>query len=327
MYGPTWGQKTITGGAMNRHTQLSVFGGTWGTSFFQDGTQIGTTAADIARTIASTIGIFSSPGGGNYSSGTAQEFAFYYTDQTANRPTIEQNQRGYWTAPQMTVDVDADLYVSGAIYDSSDDEGNNNQILTATGSGTNWVDPSAISFPATSIDTTGATTNQVLTIDGSTPAKAVWQNAQGDDLGNHVATKPLDMATHHIVANGGTGSTGQVLTRTGTGMTWTSPTTTTAIQTLTATGSINDGVGVVLLTPAAAMTVTMPQAGSAAYPVGTVLHIRRTNAHTTTTGITLSSGTGTPANRQIESRNSRLMNIGFQSNSFVATASGWLVIN
>ena len=186
--------------------------------------------------------------------------------------------------------------LDGSFSDATGDAGNSGQILTSTAAGTNWIDM---------------------------PSGA-------DNLGDHTATQHLNMGTaFSIQANGDTGSAGQVLTRsaTGNGMTWTSPSSTTTVQTLTSTASIGDGMGLVLLNPSADMTVTMPEANSATYPEGTILHIRRMGAHTgTADSITLSSGTGTPVSRQIEGENTRLMNIGYQSNSFVATTTGWMVM-
>ena len=94
------------------------------------------------------------------------------------------------------------------------------------------------------------------------------------------------------------------------------------IQTLTSTGSVDADTDVLLVTPGANMTVTIPAIGTGTgqFPEGYELKIKRTSAAGNT--ITLS-----PTSSTIDGQATRTLNIGYQSMTLVATSSGWFIID
>src|SRR3989339_14939 len=50
------------------------------------------------------------------------------------------------TNPSQELTVSGDLYVTGGYYDSSGDIGSSGQLLSSTGTGTNWIASSSVNF-------------------------------------------------------------------------------------------------------------------------------------------------------------------------------------
>ena len=127
------------------------------------------------------------------------------------------------------------------------DLGTNGQVLSSTGTGTDWVSlgsvipdattsvkgilqltndlsgtaaaPVVSGLQGTSVSTTAPATGQILKFDGSNWAPAAAPAA--DNLGNHIATADLNLGNNGI-NNGDLGTNGQVLASTGTGTDWVS---------------------------------------------------------------------------------------------------------
>jgi hypothetical protein len=68
------------------------------------------------------------------------------------------------TAPTQRAHIDGNLRVTGAIYDSNNSPGTSNQILSSTGTGTDWVDLGEI----TGVDGSGSATLVAYWVDGNT---------------------------------------------------------------------------------------------------------------------------------------------------------------
>ncbi len=129
-----------------------------------------------------------------------------------------------------------------------------------------------------------------------------------------------DLKSRFIVdENNEVGNTGDVLTKTATGVQW-KPGGSVIIETITASAGISDGTTILLIQPAADTTVTMPTAGSGAFPEGYTLKIRRNQDYTGTNDSVTLSGS-------IDGAGSKLLNVGYQSLTVVATSSGWLTID
>ncbi|MBL6662826.1 MAG: hypothetical protein ISP71_01875, partial [Flavobacteriales bacterium] len=132
------------------------------------------------------------------------------------------------------------------------------------------------------------------------------------DGGARVRSLPLGAATDSVVVVDATG----VLKKVAQGSA------THTIQTLTSSGSVNSDTDVLLVTPGANMTVTIPAIGTGAgeFPEGYELKIKRTSA--AGNNITLS-----PTSSTIDGQATRTLNIGYQSMTLVATSSGWFIID
>ena len=145
-----------------------------------------------------------------------------------------------------------------------------------------------------------------LVVSGATTAQAttVLQAALVDSLGN-------------------AGSSGQVLSSTGTSTQWTNANSVN-IETLSATGTPQTSTGLLLLTPSgggADMTVSL--AAVASYPTGFTLKIRRNEDYTgTSDSITLDPNGAETVDGQL----TRTLNVGYQSLTLVNTGNGWVTI-
>lgn len=128
------------------------------------------------------------------------------------------------------------------------------------------------------------------------------------------------------------GNTGDVLTKTDTGMVW-KPLGSLLVETNTASAAVGDSVsytpGLVLIQPAGAdVTVTLPSANSADYPIGAVLKLKNTGDYASGGGDEIlldASG----ANASIDGNNIaalEIMNMGYASVDLISTASGWVHI-
>jgi hypothetical protein len=68
------------------------------------------------------------------------------------------------TSPSQKLHVDGNLRVTGAYYDSNNSAGTSNQILSSTGTGTDWIDLSAIA----GVDGSGSASLVAYWVDGNT---------------------------------------------------------------------------------------------------------------------------------------------------------------
>jgi hypothetical protein len=166
----------------------------------------------------------------------------------------------------------------------------------------------------TNTDGSSQQTSAVITGEGNMGIGTTSPTEKLDvDGGARVRNLPVGSATDSIVVADATG----VLKKVAQGSS------THKIQTLTNTGAVNDDTDVLLVTPGANMTVTIPAIGTGTgeFPEGYELKIKRTNA--AGNNITLDpSGTQT-----IDGQATRTLNIGYQSMTLVATSSGWFIID
>jgi methyl-accepting chemotaxis protein len=68
------------------------------------------------------------------------------------------------TSPSQKLHLDGNLRVTGAYYDSNNSAGTSNQILSSTGTGTDWIDLSAIA----GVDGSGSASLVAYWVDGNT---------------------------------------------------------------------------------------------------------------------------------------------------------------
>ena len=120
---------------------------------------------------------------------------------------------------------------------------------------------------------------------------------------------------------GNTGTDGQVLSSTGTSTKWVDPNALT-MATMTVTGNVTSTVRLLLLEPAATMTVTLP--AIADVPTGYQILIRRNQGYIGSGDLITLTGN---ASEQINGNTTKNMNVGYQSVTLIRTPSGWISID
>lgn len=133
-----------------------------------------------------------------------------------------------------------------------------------------------------------------------------------------------DLKSRYIVdENNDVGNTGEVLTKTATGVDWKPSGISSNIQTLTTTGTVEEGINLVLIQPdgADAFNVTLPTVGTGSFEVGYNLKIRRNAADLagSSDDVTLMGS--------IDGVTSKPFNVGYQSVTLLATTTGWITID
>jgi len=125
--------------------------------------------------------------------------------------------------------------------------------------------------------------------------------------------------------NNEVGRNGEVLTKTATGIEW-KPSGTVSIETITASAGVSTNTTLLLIQPAANLTLTMPSANTNTFPEGYTLKIRRNQEYTATSSFTITiDASGTDAS--IDGATTKFMNVGYQSMEVIATSSGWISID
>src|SRR6056300_645249 len=90
-------------------------------------------------------------------SGTSNRFAILDQHNDENFTILDNGNVGIGTTNStQKLDVDGNLRVTGAYYDSSNDSGTSGYVLKSTATGTDWVDPTTVSGLQGTQGTTGA---------------------------------------------------------------------------------------------------------------------------------------------------------------------------
>ena len=142
--------------------------------------------------------------------------------------------------------VGSDLYLTGALVDTSGDTGNSGQLLASTGSGTNWIDAnttSVLNATNVGVNLNGTNANQFISFFGSNsgnqpnrvdaaftynPSTNTMSGINYSGTSTFTNTKVTGIATAAILevegqlrdGDGNFGSAGQVLTSDGTDTKW-----------------------------------------------------------------------------------------------------------
>ncbi len=87
--------------------------------------------------------MFNLKNGGSFLWITRPEVAPYY----CMKITSDGNVGIGTTSPSAKLDVNGDIHATGSVYDSNNGSGSAGQILSSTGSGTDWIDPPSITIP------------------------------------------------------------------------------------------------------------------------------------------------------------------------------------
>ena len=94
------------------------------------------------------------------------------------------------------------------------------------------------------------------------------------------------------------------------------------MATMTVSGNVTSTVRLLLLEPAATMTVTLP--AIADVPTGYQILIRRNQGYTGSSDLITLTGN---ASEQINGNTTKNMNVGYQSVTLIRTPSGWISID
>ena len=260
------------------------------------------------------------------------------------------------TTPAHTLQVSGTAQVTGALHDSSGDAGTAGQVLSSTGTQTNWIDnsaPIAGTVTHTTLRWNGSAwvENHGLLSDGSnttslTTALHVGNNATvtgtlevtenatltsdlvvGENTtasGTLTAISTVTLESALVDATGSAGTAGQVLSSTGTGTQWIDNTT-ASLAMMSNTGAVTPTVTILLLTPSGGgsdMTVTL--ADATLINVGFEIKIRRNEGYTgTNDSITLDGN----AAQTIDGQATRKLDVGYQSITLVNTGSAWVSVD
>lgn len=124
-----------------------------------------------------------------------------------------------------------------------------------------------------------------------------------------------------VDSQGSAGTAGQVLSATGTATQWIDVKAQT-LATMTASGNVSETIQVLLLQPAADMTVTLPAVADVA--VGFQMSIRRNQGYTGTSDLITLTGDGAET---IDGQANKNMNVGYQSVTLINTGTAWVSID
>jgi len=201
-----------------------------------------------------------------------------------------------------SANVDGSLSVGRQLIDADGDVGSTGQVLSATGTSTNWVTIS------TDRITDGDGDTQIQVEEGSGD-NTIRFDAAGVEVATFTATETtitnaftasgtlsanstMTINTALVDASGDTGTAGQVLSSTGTRTNWVNANT-VGFRTVTASDTLNvlDGTVVLRSTTTAAVTLTLPEAANV--PVGTYYIIKRLDDGAGPSTVTLAAGNAT----------------------------------
>ena len=118
------------------------------------------------------------------------------------------------SSPTHSLQVSGTAQITGALHDSSGDAGTAGQVLSSTGTQTNWVDNSPI--------TSGTVANSTLRWDGSDWVEATALLSSPTDVSISVSSTLATTTLTNVLQDydGEPGTSGQVLSSTGTGTQW-----------------------------------------------------------------------------------------------------------
>lgn len=187
------------------------------------------------------------------------------------------------------------------------------------------------------------TASSVLYLDSADDRVYVGNNTSFTGTASYTASHSGTLADLDLVVEGDTktrflvdendevGNTGDVLTRTDTGMEW-KPSGSLLVEMITTSQAIGASVpytpGIVLISPAGAdVTATLPAANSADYPIGSILKIKRNGDYSTPNNEIYLNASG--ANASIDGNSNAalsIMGMGYASVDLISTASGWVRI-
>ena len=270
------------------------------------------------------------------------------TDSATGTATLAANATVTGTLTVQGTTTLATTTLTAGVIDAGGDLGQAGQILTATATGTDWIDGN--------VPESGMVTNSTLRWDGSqwveTTTLLQTDSATGtatlaanvtvtgtlevtgittltSDLivgGNTTASGTLtaqsttSLEAALVDGTGSAGTEGQVLSSTGTSTRWVDANA-GELATLTATGSVSPTVSILLIEPGATMTVTLPDATALA--VGYELKIRRNAGYTGTNDLVSLTGSGA---QTIDGQATRNMNVGYQSLTLLNIGGSWVTI-
>lgn len=177
---------------------------------------------------------------------------------------------------------------------------------------------------ATSVLKIDATDNRIY-IGATTTVTAAATASYTASLASNTADLDLvvegDIKARFIVdENNQVGQVGQVLTKTASGVLW-SPGGTTTIETITTSTGISVGTTLVLIEPSANIIVDLPSANTPNWPIGYSLKIKRNQGYTGVGDKVILAGDA------IDGTSGRTLDMGYQSITLYATASGWIQVD
>ena len=204
------------------------------------------------------------------------EFKFYTDNATVMTLTSTRYVGINEQTPTQRLHVDGNLRVTGAYYDSNNTAGTSGQILSSTGTGTDWVSISEIS----GVDGTGSANYVAKWLDTDTITNSqIYDNGTNVGIGNALPSQKLTVSGNAYVtgayydSNNSPGTSGQILSSTATGTDW-----------IDAPGGTVDGSGTANYFPlwSDADTLTdsvVYQSGSDIYIPQNIVHIGDTDSY------------------------------------------------
>ena len=151
------------------------------------------------------------------------EFKFYTDNATVMTLTSTRYVGINEQTPTQRLHVDGNLRVTGAYYDSNNTSGTSGQILSSTGTGTDWVSISEIS----GVDGTGNANYVAKWLDTDTITDSqIYDNGTNVGIGNALPSQKLTVSGNAYVtgayydSNNSPGTSGQILSSTATGTDW-----------------------------------------------------------------------------------------------------------
>ena len=251
------------------------------------------------------------------------------------------------TTASGTLTANSTTTLNAALVDALGNAGTDGQILSTTGTSTNWVDnfaPVAGTATNTTLrwngtawvedDTflnsgTGTTTfasnitaTGTLEVTGNTTLTAdLYVGANTTASGTLTANSTTTLKAALVDSFGNEGTDGQILSSTGTSTQWVDANTAT-LATMTATGNVTSTVSLLLLEPSSTMTVTLANASN--LPTGFELKIRRNQGYTGSSDLITLEGSG---GQTIDGAASRNLNVGYQSITLVNIGGAWISVD
>ncbi len=237
--------------------------------------------------------------------------------------------------------------LGAALLDMNGNAGSAGQLLSTTGTSTEWINsyaPTAGTVTHSTLrwdgsawvesetllqsDTGTATLAANTTVTGTlavtgntTVTGAVFAEGSTTASGSFTAQNTATLEGALVDSYGNTGTAGQILSSTGTATQWIDKNAST-MAIMSSTGNVTSTVSLLILTPSSDMTVTLQDASS--LPVGFELKIRRNQGYIGTGDLITLQGNGGQTINGLATRN---LNIGYQSITLVNIGSEWVSID
>ena len=251
------------------------------------------------------------------------------------------------TTASGTLTANSTTTLNAALVDALGNAGTDGQILSTTGTSTNWVDnfaPVAGTATNTTLRWNGTawveddtflnsgtgtatfasniTATGTLEVTGNTTLTAdLYVGANTTASGTLTANSTTTLKAALVDSFGNEGTDGQILSSTGTSTQWVDANTAT-LATMTATGNVTSTVSLLLLEPSSTMTVTLANASN--LPTGFELKIRRNQGYTGSSDLITLEGSG---GQTIDGAASRNLNVGYQSITLVNIGGAWISVD